>query len=174
MFVCSACARRASNAVLPRLPTVKNYLTVSSRAIATGSTKRQDHGSAVRDIEGDRATLDRHSNRPKRQDISSKIQRATKKELQWIHDPWHLAESVSNKLESGDFEKALHMTREASSGDQVVVSWNHLIQYTFKQQKLHAAIKLFNEVGCDLVLLVNPLLEPSPFMRSFHAHTGCR
>lgn len=147
MFVCSACARRAFNTVLPRLPAVKNYLTVSPKASATGSTQRQDHGSAIRGIEADRATSNPYSNRPKLQETSSKTQRAAKKELEWIHDPWHLAESVSNKLENGEFEKALLMTREASNDDSIMVSWNHLIQYTFKQEKLHAAIKLFNEVG---------------------------
>lgn len=147
MLVCSACARRASNAVLHQLPAAKNNLVVPFRAIVTASTGRQNQRTAVNEIGDNTGTLNQYNNRPKRQNAPAKIQRATKKELEWIHDPWHLAGNITKKLKDGEFEKALHMTREASSGDQVVVSWNHLIEYLFKQQKIHAALKLFNEVS---------------------------
>lgn len=95
-------------------------------------------------------TVNHNSNRPRSPTLDKKMQRAVKKELQWVRDPWHLADNIRVKLKAGEFEKALELTRKASSGDQVVVSWNHLIEHQLEQKKLHAAIKLFNEVSSSV------------------------
>lgn len=163
MFACSACARRASNAILHRVPaTTKSPSSTpipssSSRAIWTGSRPSpNDHdGPSARDNGFRRQEVDsglpgRNNNRSKHKPPPTKIQRAVRAELKWIGDPWHLAVNVTKKLRGGEFEKALALVREASNGSQVVVSWNHLIEYLFKQQRLQAAIKLFNEVSSRL------------------------
>ncbi|PSS03786.1 hypothetical protein BD289DRAFT_478275 [Coniella lustricola] len=77
---------------------------------------------------------------------NEKLQWATKKELHWTKDPYHIAQNVAKKLQENDFDKALLLTQQASKDKQVVVSWNHLIEYQFKNQKLHAAIKLYNDM----------------------------
>lgn len=75
-----------------------------------------------------------------------KLQWATKKELEWTKDPYHIAQNVAKKLEENDFDKALLLTQQASKDKQVIVSWNHLIEYQFQNKRLHAAIKLYNDV----------------------------
>lgn len=80
------------------------------------------------------------------------MQRAVKKELELTTDPYHLAANVEAKLRDDQFEKALMLTQGASKDKQVVVCWNHLIEYLFKQQKVHAAIKLYNDVSSVLSL----------------------
>lgn len=76
-----------------------------------------------------------------------RMRRATKIELQWAKDPYHIAENVVTKLKDAEFEKALLLTREASRDKQCVVSWNHLIEHEFKNYKLHSAMKLYHEVS---------------------------
>ncbi|KAF3769985.1 hypothetical protein M406DRAFT_23042, partial [Cryphonectria parasitica EP155] len=74
------------------------------------------------------------------------LKRATQKELEYTTDPYHIAENVAKKLAAKDFDKALLLTQTASKDKQVIVSWNHLIEYQFQNQKLQAAIKLFNDM----------------------------
>lgn len=64
----------------------------------------------------------------------------------YLQNPYKLAKAVQNRLSKDRYEEALVLTRKASGKDQVVVAWNHLIEYTFKEQRLNAAVKLFNEV----------------------------
>lgn len=73
--------------------------------------------------------------------------RAVKIELYHTKDPFHIADNVRRKLEDNEFDKALMMTREASKDKQVVVCWNYLIAHEFTRQRLHAALKLYNEVS---------------------------
>lgn len=96
---------------------------------------------------------DREAERKKQQE---KMRRATKIELSYAKDPYHIADNVQTKLKGGEFEKALLLTREASRDKQCVVSWNHLIEYEFKKNKLHSAIKLFNEVSWRPTLSSRP------------------
>lgn len=68
----------------------------------------------------------------------------------YLQNPYKLANAVKNRLEKNRYEEALVLARRASKDGQVVVSWNLLIDYTFGKQRLHAAIKLFNEVPPSL------------------------
>ncbi|KAG7290234.1 hypothetical protein NEMBOFW57_000232 [Staphylotrichum longicolle] len=75
-----------------------------------------------------------------------KLQAAVKKRLELYPDPYHIAQQVSRALEKGSFDEALLMARMASRNAKVEVSWNHLIDYQLKNKRLHAAIKLYNEM----------------------------
>jgi pentatricopeptide repeat protein len=68
------------------------------------------------------------------------------KHLSMMPDPYHIAQHISSALRKGNFDEALLMTRMASRKAKVEVSWNHLIDYQLKNKRLHAAIKLYNEV----------------------------
>ncbi|KAK0711547.1 hypothetical protein B0H67DRAFT_585655 [Lasiosphaeris hirsuta] len=69
-----------------------------------------------------------------------------KKHLQYLKDPLLIAEHILATLAKGKFEEALEVTRAASRDTAVSVSWNHLIDYQMKNQRLHAAVKLYNEM----------------------------
>lgn len=161
MFVCRACTKRASINLLRRLP-ADGRRTAPSRTFATSSISRQLPPADSQNLSSDWGELDAVADKGKetskesvnhgasaveKQKALEKLKRATKKELQYTTDPYHIAENVVKKLDDKDFEKALILTREASKDKQVVVSWNHLLAYEFKNQKFHAAIKLYNEVS---------------------------
>lgn len=162
MFVCRACTKRASINLLRRKLPADTRQTPVSRTFGTSSIAQQLPSSEPQNLSSDWGVLDDiaekenlktkgalgHGNRAaEKQKALEKLKRATRKELQYTTDPYHIAENVANKLEEKNFEKALMLTREASKDKQVVVSWNHLIAYELKNQKLGSAIKLYNEVS---------------------------
>lgn len=150
MFVCRACARRASTPVIRQIPNADGRLAALPRQFVTSSFLRQGQGQEdgfaqfEASVERQKTPSERQAGKKKALD---KAKRAMKKELQYTTDPYHIADNVVKKLKENDFDKALLLTREASKDKQCVVSWNHCIEYQFKNNKLHAAIKLFNEVG---------------------------
>lgn len=75
-----------------------------------------------------------------------RLQRAVKKHLDYMDDPWKIAQHIEQTLAKDRFDEALLLTQKASKDSQVVVAWNHLIGYQLEQQQLKKAIKLFNEV----------------------------
>lgn len=70
-----------------------------------------------------------------------------RKHLTYLKDPVKIAEHVRRTLDKGRFDEAYALTKRASAGTKVVVCWNHLIEYRFREQQLRGAIKLYNEVG---------------------------
>ena len=68
------------------------------------------------------------------------------KHLQYLKDPKLIADHVRATLLKDKFLEALLLTRKASRNTKVTVAWNHLIDYQMKQQRLHASIKLYNEM----------------------------
>ncbi|KAG6014065.1 hypothetical protein E4U43_006983 [Claviceps pusilla] len=77
-----------------------------------------------------------------------KLQRAVKKHLAHMDDPWKIAQHVEQTLLKNRFDEALLLTQQSSKDGQVVVAWNHLIGYLLEKQQLKQAIKLFNEASC--------------------------
>ncbi|KJK76664.1 hypothetical protein H634G_07705 [Metarhizium anisopliae BRIP 53293] len=75
-----------------------------------------------------------------------KLQRAVNKHLDYMDDPWKIAQHVGQTLAKDRFDEALLLTQRASKDRQVVVAWNHLIDYQLERQHLKKAIKLFNEM----------------------------
>ncbi|KAG6110307.1 hypothetical protein E4U31_006011 [Claviceps sp. LM219 group G6] len=71
-----------------------------------------------------------------------KLRRAVKKQLGHLNDSWAVAQRVEETLAKDRFDEALLLTQEASRDGQMVVSWNRLIEYLFKEQQLSQAIKM--------------------------------
>ncbi|CAK7227864.1 hypothetical protein SBRCBS47491_006713 [Sporothrix bragantina] len=67
--------------------------------------------------------------------------------LRYLQDPYTIGKAVQALLaKDGKYDEALQLTRMASKSHKVMVSWNHLIDYQMRQQRLSSAIKLFNEM----------------------------
>lgn len=90
---------------------------------------------------------------PEEETVSAKnsrerLQRVVKKQLQYLgDDPWKIAQHVEQTLAKDRYDEALLLTQSASRLGQIVVSWNHLINYLLEKQQLRNAMKLYNEVG---------------------------
>lgn len=160
MYICRACAKSASSNLLRRLPAAENRLPAPTRAFATSSISQRYRDNDFGELEAAAETqaVSQGEKGKKRHTDLEKLKRATRKELQHTTDPYHIAENVQKKLREKDFEKALMLVREASKDKQVVVSWNHLIEYEFQRNKLQAAIKLYNEVSSLLLFTTSPPL----------------
>lgn len=150
MYVCRSCLKRASKDLPRQLPGA-TVAKAPWRTFATTSLlqKDKDHDWSQFKAEAKRAVKempadDRDDYKRKAQE---RMRRATKIELQLASDPYHIAENVAMTLKRGEFEKALLFTRGASRDKQCVVSWNHLIEHEFKNNKLHSALKLYQEVS---------------------------
>ncbi|GAP89212.2 putative pentatricopeptide repeat protein [Rosellinia necatrix] len=156
MLTCGACLRRAFDALsghslpnnlntgrhsLPPFRTIarpsrpsRRYATVSahtSSAEATGPTLA-------------RGPTDRRGR--KGPGLGRSAEWAARKELEYLGDPLHIANRVKVALEKDDFELASLITRQASKNTNVTVSWNHLIDYQLRTERIHSAIKLYNEM----------------------------
>ena len=69
-----------------------------------------------------------------------------KVELRYLGDRVKLAEHVHYTLRCQKPEKALNLCRLTSKQDQVIVSWNHCIDWHMSQNKIDDAIKIYNEM----------------------------
>ncbi|KAK4242476.1 hypothetical protein C8A03DRAFT_29408 [Achaetomium macrosporum] len=81
-----------------------------------------------------------------KQKYEQKLEATVRKQLQHFTDPFHIAQYVATALQKGRFDEALLMARRASRNKKVEVTWNHLIDYQMKNRRLHAAVKLYNEM----------------------------
>lgn len=88
-----------------------------------------------------------------------KLEWAVKQHLQRMRDPYQIAQYVKKAIERGAFDEALLLVQRAGRQAQIVVSWNHLINHQLKEQRLNAAIKLYNDVRARQVL---PVILISP------------
>lgn len=167
MFICRACARRATSNILGRavFPDSQRVIPAPSRAFATTSYIKQRIEYDRRGPEGnaqDEPEYEPEGEQERQGSAQServgflkqvdkekeakKLKWMAKKHLQTLDDPYHIAEDVKRTLQKGQYDKALAITREASKDRQVVVSWNYLIGHLFEKQKMAAALKVFNEV----------------------------
>ncbi|KAL2155836.1 hypothetical protein VTH82DRAFT_578 [Thermothelomyces myriococcoides] len=81
-----------------------------------------------------------------KQKYEKTLEASVRKVLSLTTDPYHIAQHVARVLEKGRFDEALMTARMASRNNKVEVSWNHLIDYLMKNHRLHAAVKLYNEM----------------------------
>jgi pentatricopeptide repeat protein len=79
---------------------------------------------------------------------------AIRKHLQYLRDPLKLGEFVRETLRSGDYKTCLSVVRAGSKNMQCVVSWNHIIDHLLHQGRMNEAIRIYNEVGGRLGVLV--------------------
>jgi pentatricopeptide repeat protein len=68
------------------------------------------------------------------------------KELEWLPDRLKLAQHVHYVLRCNEPQKALNLCRLASKKEEVVVSWNHVVDWYMKQGKVDDALKVYNEM----------------------------
>lgn len=61
-------------------------------------------------------------------------------------DPWTVGQYVEKALARDAFDEALLLVQKASRGGQMVVAWNHLIDYQMNKQQARRALKIFNDV----------------------------
>lgn len=67
-------------------------------------------------------------------------------ELRYLKDPLKLAEHVHYTLRCDKPVKALDLCRVASRSMECIVSWNHVIDWNMKRNKIPEALKIYNEM----------------------------
>lgn len=150
MFICRACARRATTGLLRPGVAADLSLRRSPRPLSTASNVRQQ-ATAFADLE--EALDDTVPQIPRTEQAEKKLKPSqnldwiVRKHLETLKNPFKIAAHVKQTLAKNKYDEALALTREASKKAQCTVSWNHLIDYQMQQQRLHAAIKVFNEVS---------------------------
>ncbi|KAI0128495.1 hypothetical protein BJ170DRAFT_621810 [Xylariales sp. AK1849] len=148
MFSCRACTRRALNVLFENaIPLETNRATLRKCFPPKSSPGARTHATAsivAKERKGTTLTEDDDDN-PKRR-VSKSAESAVKKQLQYLDDPLFIAQQVQRTLARDRFEEAALLVRNASRKYKVPVSWNHLIEYQLRNHRLHAAIKLYNEM----------------------------
>ncbi|KAJ9151741.1 Pentatricopeptide repeat protein [Pleurostoma richardsiae] len=150
MFLCRSCARRASAALSHKVSAAE----VRALGISSTTVRRNHAAPAFTKLEEAAAAAGEDAGQTDQSLAVTKDSKRGEKQLAWVvrkhlehmKDPYKIAQHVENTLRKDRFEEALAVTREASKGAQCVVSWNHLIEYHLQHQRLHAGIKLYNEM----------------------------
>ncbi|KAM7199044.1 hypothetical protein V8F20_005862 [Naviculisporaceae sp. PSN 640] len=151
MFVCRACLRKGLGP-LPYVRTTQVRLVTSLRTIPSHGLRRRTFATVNQPAATSLATnnlRDMAKSNPDEEEDSpamKKLEWVVKKHLQYLKDPKLIADHVKATLQKDRYLEALLLTRKASRDTKVTVSWNHLIDYTMKAQRLHASIKLYNEM----------------------------
>lgn len=78
--------------------------------------------------------------------LSPQLERAVKKELVYLSDPLKHAHHVRQTLRSNEYDKAVALCRIASRDMQVIVSWNHMIDWLLVRSEVKLALKTYNEM----------------------------
>ncbi|KAI0476694.1 hypothetical protein F4859DRAFT_58640 [Xylaria cf. heliscus] len=142
MFVCRACLRRVSDGVSAHSLLPRNAKTSRYTLPALDTTPNPNPRQPSR----------QYTTTPVRTNAYEQITRprwlqwAVRKELQYLRDPVDIAKRIETVLNKDDFDLAVGLAREASRRAKITVSWNHLIDYQLKKDRIHFAIKLYNEM----------------------------
>ncbi|KAK5653128.1 hypothetical protein OQA88_9227 [Cercophora sp. LCS_1] len=155
MFVCRACLRKSVSAAAAE---TRLLLRTRTAPATLGAAQRAFASVGALQNTASHETAEKESAEPVKPEPSGdgdveisdlatkKLEWVVKKHLQYLKDPLEIGEHVKKTLEKGRFDEALLLTREASRDTAVTVSWNYLIDYQLKEQRLHSAIKLYNEM----------------------------
>lgn len=152
MFTCRACTRRALAIVLEASHPVESAGASLSRcAPPRVSAPARTYGTdaaAIRDAISKRPEpkVEEKDDTRLKMKASKTAKLAANKQLKFLHDPYHIAKEVEKMLAKDRLEEATLLAQTASKSYQVPVSWNYLIDYQMRNQRLHAAMKLFNEM----------------------------
>ncbi|KAI2636368.1 hypothetical protein GGS26DRAFT_548811 [Hypomontagnella submonticulosa] len=148
MFTCKACTRRVLaslvNATLRLEKTSVPPRLVNATSQPREQKGRKGYSTAAASAETAKKDVLRNGQESSRR--VSPQEWAARKQLQYLKDPLHIADYVRKTLAKGNFEEAAMVTRNASKDMKVTVSWNHLIDHQLQHDRLHAAIKLYNEM----------------------------
>ncbi|RSL59111.1 hypothetical protein CEP54_007448 [Fusarium duplospermum] len=157
MLSYSACFRRTLNVFPRRRPILESATILQARPLrqtirafsaeATTTPSRIPNGTDVLKAEIDPAVKkEKGEDGASEEKAKDRMKRNLMKELQYLQDPYKIAERVLAALQKDKFDEALLMTQMASKNYPVVVSWNHLIDHMLRNQRLRGAIKLYNEM----------------------------
>ncbi|KAI1085837.1 hypothetical protein F5B20DRAFT_21137 [Whalleya microplaca] len=151
MFICRACFTKAFSTTINHTLRLPNNATTLRSILASTHPRRQRYATATFSTEFEEQPGTPRDNRPPRRLLRPRTAHdprewAANKQLQYMKDPLHIANHVKNTLDKGRFDDAALIVRKASAYTKLVVSWNHLIDYQLREGRLHAALKLFNEM----------------------------
>ncbi|KAI0540786.1 hypothetical protein GGR58DRAFT_458940 [Xylaria digitata] len=157
MFTCRACLRRvfeipSSRHSLPKNPSTSRHDLPPFRATAKPSRPSRRYATAAAHTPSadtvnsvvTQSPVEFHNG--KVPVLGRSAAWAARKELEYLRDPLHIANRVRQALSKDNFELASLITRQASKDNNLTVSWNHLIDYQLQNGRIHAALKLFNEM----------------------------
>ena len=151
MLIWRSCIRRACASLVTYRKPVSPLLIrpthrfTSSFDALDNATKTYDESGVYKEPDSAEQGIEAQDTLDETQ--KKKLKWIVKKRLTYLKDPVRIAEDVQRTLEKDKFDEALELTREACRNTDVVVSWNHLIDYQFKHNRMRAAFKLFNEVS---------------------------
>ncbi|KAJ4308218.1 hypothetical protein N0V84_012227 [Fusarium piperis] len=158
MLSYGACLRRTLHVIPRRRPALESVNLLHARPLlqttrafsaeAPTTPSRLPSGTDILKAEIDPAVKEEEEdgNGIPDKKARERLERNVMKELQYLQDPYKIAERVQAALAKDQYDEALFMTQKASKGYEVVVSWNYLIDYTLRKQQLRKAIKLYNEM----------------------------
>ena len=151
MLACRNCLRRTCSAVLrstdtkPRLGRVIPVFQQQRKTYATAVLEKQTPAQEPVPATG----LTESGAGPKKKGAVSpkKLQWIVNQHLMHLNDPYNVANHVRERLVANAYDETLLLVQTASKDMKVTVSWNHLIDHLLRKQRLHAAVKLFNDVS---------------------------
>ncbi|KAI1655078.1 hypothetical protein F4813DRAFT_368546 [Daldinia decipiens] len=145
MFTCKSCTRKAFSTSINHTFRLQNTLA-TVRPIYTPALSLQRRKYTTTTAPTKISQQDEHQDDAKRKEPISPGEWVAQKQLQYLKDPLHIQDYVRKTLARGNFDDAMLLTKKASRDTMVTVSWNHLIDYVLQQGKLHAGIRIYNEM----------------------------
>ena len=161
MFECAACVQRCIRAIagdtfqahtriFSRPPLTPRYSNQTTRRLASTAVATKRNGSNSRLAEGkqpvNKDAEDNGENGKKETRLTTNEEKALRTELRYLEDPLKLAQHVHYTLRCNKPEKALDLCRLASKDQQVIVSWNHVVDWHMTRGKINEGIKIYNEM----------------------------
>lgn len=161
MFECRACVLRSIRAIagdsinVQHLPRSRNRLILTPRLSTPPIRCAISSVVATRDDEPDDLVpgaqpISEETQNPtdgkKQKGLTPKDERALRTELKYLSDPVKLAEHVRYTLRRNQPEKALDLCRLASKQQEVIVSWNHCVDWYMTKGRVDEGIRIYNEM----------------------------
>ncbi|KAM0259415.1 hypothetical protein ACHAQJ_003309 [Trichoderma viride] len=146
---CAVCLRRAVQASTRSRPLVEaTSIWTPVAPIQTGRRFTSVTSAITERTDAPRSlTIEPIDSEVSQKKNQERLERIVKKQLEHMNtdDPWKIAEYVEKTLANDRFDEALLLTKMAGRDRQLVVAWNHLIDYLLGKQRLRDAIKLYND-----------------------------
>lgn len=161
-LACSTCFRRAAQAACRGSIPLADANTTTLRSgvgnalpLIQSTSRHYTTAAATTSIVDAPQTLSTQNVDPAVADKKNRdrLQRVVKKHLDHMEDPWKIAKYVEQTLARDRYDEALLLVQKASKDGQVVVAWNHLIDYQLGKQQLKQAIRLYNDVRFSSFIL---------------------
>ncbi|GAB7363136.1 hypothetical protein MBLNU230_g3424t1 [Neophaeotheca triangularis] len=163
MFECRACLLRSIRAIAAEsLPRQSRSLALFTPTLT--SLPRRRHATTVHpspsadlaayrrsakkdDGDDDQPPTEKESVGGQREKgIAIQNEKDLKLELRYLKDPMKLADHVHYTLRCEKPDKAVDLCRVASRSMECIVSWNHVIDWNMKRNRIPEALKIYNEM----------------------------